>query len=359
MQHATIEHLLKTGAASLVSVDGSPVYVMKAQPTPSDVHVNTTLTNVSLAFFQRADAFVADRVFPNVPVSKQSNLYRTYDRGFFNRNEMKKRAPGTESAGIGYETDTASYSCDVWAIHHDIDDQVRANADSEISVDRNATNLVSHQALLQKEVNWVSKYFTTSVWTNDRTGVSSGPVAGTSVLQWNDANSTPIEDIADAKRTILESTGFEPNKLVLGRTVYDKLKNHPDIVDRIKYSGGVGNGNPAKVNLVTMAILFEVEEILVMNAIQNTAQEGESNVHSFIGGKHALLTYAAMSPGLEVPTGGYTFSWTGYIGASDMGSRIMRFRMNHLKSDRVELEMAFDQKLVAADLGYFFSGVVA
>jgi hypothetical protein len=33
--------------------------------------------------------------------------------------------------------------------------------------------------------------------------------------------------------------------------------------------------------------------------------------------------------------------------------------MDHLKSDRVEGEMAYDQKLVAADLGYFFNGIVA
>ena len=359
MEHHSIERLLKLGAARLVSLDGAPVYILKAQPTPSDVHVNATLTNISIAFMQSPNAFVADRVFPTVPVAKQSDLYRTFDRGFFNRNEMKKRAPGTETAGIGYETDTASYMCDVWGIHHDIDDQVRANADSVISVDRNATNLVTHQALLTKEINWTSKYFATSIWTNNRNGVASSPVAGTSVLQWNDANSTPIEDVRDAKRAIMESTGFEPNKLVLGRPVYDKLSDHPDIVDRIKYSGGVGNNNPAIVNRVTMAALFEVEEILVMNSIQNTAQEGESNSHSFIGGKHALLTYAAPAPGLEVPSGGYTFSWTGYLGASDMGTRIMRFRMNHLKADRVEIEAAFDQKLIAADLGYFWNGIVA
>ena len=54
------------------------------------------------------------------------------------------------------------------------------------------------------------------------------------------------------------------------------------------------------------------------------------------------------------PSGGYTFSWTGAIGAGDSGGRISRFRLEQLKSDRVEIEMAFDQKLVSADLGYRF-----
>jgi hypothetical protein len=70
------------------------------------------------------------------------------------------------------------------------------------------------------------------------------------------------------------------------------------------------------------------------------------------------LVYAAPRPSLLHPTGGYTFSWTGYLGAGPEGNRISRFRMEHLKSDRVEIEQAFDQKLVSSVMGAFFSGAV-
>ncbi len=359
MKHFTPESLIAAGAR-LVSMDGLPVFVMKAQPTPGDVHVNTPLTNISIAFLQNPQNFIADRVFPNVPVAKQSDRYYTYDRGFFNRNEMEKRAPGTETKGIGYQVDnTPSYYCDVWGIHHDIPDQVRSNADTVIGPDRDATALVSHQALIRKEVSWAAGYFTTGIWTTDITGVSTVPTAG-QTLKWSDAASTPIEDVRLGKRTVAQSTGFEPNKMVLGRAVYDTLIDHPDIVDRIKYGGQAasGSGNPAKVSKEALQSLFEIEEILVMNGIQNTAKEGQTNSHSFIGGSNALLTYAAPTPGLMVPTGGYTFSWTGYLGASEGGARVSRFRMEHLKSDRVELEIAFQQKLVSAELGYFFSAII-
>jgi hypothetical protein len=102
-----------------------------------------------------------------------------------------------------------------------------------------------------------------------------------------------------------------------------------------------------------------VDEVLVMDAIENTAAEGAANVHAFIGGKHALLLYAPASPGLMTPSAGYTFTWQGLLGGGVLGSRISRFRMEHLKSDRLEIEQAFAQKKVAADLGYFFSGAVA
>ena len=42
-------------------------------PSRGDVHVNRPLTNISIAFLQTQEAFVADRVFPNIPVTKQSD----------------------------------------------------------------------------------------------------------------------------------------------------------------------------------------------------------------------------------------------------------------------------------------------
>ena len=68
---------------------------------------------------------------------------------------------------------------------------------------------------------------------------------------------------------------------------------------------------------------------------------------------------AAPRPSLMHPSAGYTFSWTGYLGASQEGLRIMRFRVQEKRSDRVEGEMAYDQKVVAPDLGVFFPNVIS
>lgn len=326
-------------------------------PTPGDVHVNTPLTNISIAFLQNANNFVATRVFPNIPVSKQSDRYYVYARGDFNRDEMRERAPATESAGGGYSLDnTPTYFANRFSFHKDIPDEVRANADAVLNPDREATAYVTHKALIKREKVWVSKYFSTSVWTYEKAGVSASPGAG-QVLQWNDANSTPIEDVRAQKRAVAQSTGYEPNKLVLGRAVFDALLDHPDIIDRIKY--GQTSGGPAMAGQDTLAKLFNVDEVLVMNAVENTAAEGQSASHSFIGGKAALLTYAAPAPGLMTPSAGYTFSWTGLLGSGAEGNRIRSFRMEALNADRVEIDMSFDSKLVSADLGAFWSTIVA
>lgn len=332
-----------------------------ASPTAGAVHVDSALTNISIAFLQNASHFIAHQVFPNVPVAKQSDRYFTFDRGDFNRDEAQKRAPGTESAGGGYRLDnTPSYFCDVWAFHKDIPDMIVANADMAVDLERAASEFVTHKILIRKEKDWVGKFFSGGVWTNDYDGVASG-ATGAQTIQWSDtANGDPIGDIRAAKTTILQSTGMMPNTLVLTQPVMDALMDHPDIVDRVKYSGGVGNTNPAMVNEQTLAALFGVDRVMVSRAIENTAAEGATEASSFIGGKKALLTYSAPTPSLMAASAGYTFSWTGYLGVgNNFGMATKRFRMDHLESERVEGAFAVDHKLVSADLGFFWDSIVA
>lgn len=328
------------------------------QPSRSDVHVNRPLTNISLAFMQEQSAFVADRVFPIVSVDKMSDRYFTYDRSYWFRDDMQERAPATESAGVTYKIDsTPSYSCKTYALHRDVDDQVRANADAPINLDREATELLSQKAMLFKEIAWATAFFTTGVWTTDITGVSGAPGAG-QVRQWSDyTNSDPIVDIRTKKRTIQVLTGRRPNKLVLGRPVFDTLLDHPDIVGR--FDRGQTSG-PAIATLQTLAALFEVEQVLVMDGIKNTSLEGNATqTNAFIADKAALLLYSPPSAGLLTPAAGYTFSWTGLYGANAFGGRMKNYRMEHLESDRIEIEFAFAQKVIAADLGLFFTSIIA
>jgi hypothetical protein len=325
------------------------------EPTTSDVHVNGPLTNISIAFMQGEDAFIANKVFPNIPVTKQSDLYFTYDRGEFNRDDMKERAPGTEAEGGGYTMNAdASYYARQYSFKHDIPDPVRANADVPHNPDRAATMFVSRKGLIRRERIFATNYFSTGLWTYGKVGASSA--SGTDVKYWSDTTSTPITDVRLGKQRVLESTGFEPNTLILGRKVYDVLCDHPSFLDRIKY--GQDNAVPARVTRAAMAQLFEVDNVYVMNAIYNTAAKGQTASHSFIGGNHALLMYVTPTPDIMTPTAGYTFSWTGMFGNSQLGTRIRQYRMESIQSDRVEIDMCFDLKLVSADLGYFFTSVI-
>ena len=314
------------------------------QPTQNQVHVDAILTNISVAYFQQNQNFIATRVFPVVPVSKQSDKFFTYTKNDWFRDEAQRRADATESAGGGYNLSTDSYQADVYAFHKDIGDQTRANADAPINVDREAAEFVTSRLMLKMETQFVSNYFTTGIWANDVTPSNL----------WSDyTSSDPIGDIETGKRAILSVTGYEPNTLVLGYDVFIQLKNHPDLVDRIKYTSS---------NVLTedvMASLFGVPRVMVAKSVKATNNEGATAAYAFNYGKNALLTYSAPSPGLLQPSGGYIMSWTGVSGGLGQTIGVSRMRMEQYKADRVEAEVAFDMKVIGSDLGYFFSACVA
>lgn len=317
------------------------------QPTMTQGHVDAILTNISVAYMQRQENFIASKVFPIISVDKKSDKYFVYRKNDWFRDEAQRRADATESAGSGYNLDTDSYSADVWAFHKDVGDQTLANADAPLNPLREAAEFVTHRLMLRMENQFVSDYFTTGVWGTDA-------VAGTDFTAWSTyATSDPIGDIEEAKSSILSTTGFEANTLVLGYDVFRQLRHHPDLVDRIKYTSS------NNITADMMARMFEVDRVLIAKAVKATNNEGATGAYSFTFGKNALLTHVAPSPGLLTPSAGYIFSWNGVSGG--LGSTIgtSQFRMEHLKSERIEAEMAFDNKVVASDLGYFFSAAVA
>lgn len=324
-----------------------------AQPHINQVHIDAILTNISVAYMQRSENFIADKVFPVVPVDKKSDRYFTYTKNDWFRDEAQRRGDATESAGSGYNLSTASYSADVWAFHKDVGDQVKANADAPLNPLREAAEFVTQRLLLRREVQFVSDYMTTGVWGRDYTGVAGSP-GSNEFKQWSDyANSDPIEDVEAGKAQILSTTGFEANTLVLGYDTFRKLRHHPDIVDRIKYTSS------SVVTSDMLARMFEVERVLVAKSIRATNNEGAAEAYAFNVGKVAWLGHVAPNPGLLTPSAGYIFSWTGVSGGLGQTIGVSQIRMDALKADRVEAEVAFDNKVVASDLGVYFSSVVA
>lgn len=323
-------------------------------PSRSQLHVDRALTNISVQYMQDTSAFIADKVFPTVPVVKQSDRYFKYLKEDWFRDDAAERAMGTESAGGDYTIDnTPTYFCKKYAFHKDVFEEDRANSDDPLQPDQDATEFVVSKVLLNKENNWANNYFKAGIWSTDMTGSTTKTT--TTVIKWSDyANSEPVKDVDDLSRAIQETTGKRPNTMVLGRAVYDALRQHPEILDRIKYT---------QTGVITdqlLASLFDVERILVANAIQNTAKKGQDAKMEFIMGKHMLLCYAEKRPRLKAASAGYCFTWTGLLGSNALGGRINRIPMPSLGigTERIECELAYDMKVVAADLGAFISGVV-
>jgi hypothetical protein len=322
-------------------------------PQRSQTHIDAALTNLSVAYMQSADNFIADKVFPKVPVQKQSDRYFAYLKEDWFRDEARERAAGSESAGGDYEIDnTPSYFCKKYAYHKDVTEDDRVNSDSPLAPDQDASDFVSQKLLLRRELAWATSYFKAGVWGNELTGGASNDA--THLVKWSTSTSTPVVDVDEAKTTIGSTTGYTPNIMVVGPYVFDALKNHPEILDRIKYT------QRGIVTTDLLAMLFGVDQFLVAKAVINTASKGAVANTNYLFGSHALLAYAPPRPALKTPSAGYIFTWTGLMGAGSYGNRIVRLPMDQLGlgTERIEGEMAFDMKVVGTDLGFFFNTIV-
>jgi hypothetical protein len=113
--------------------------------TPSSVHIDQPLTNLTLAYVQSQENFIADKVFPTIGVQKQSDKYYIYDRDNMNRTgDVQKLAPRTEVNRIGMSLSNSSYYADVYGLGMDFDQQTLANEDEMLDLrSAGATTLVN------------------------------------------------------------------------------------------------------------------------------------------------------------------------------------------------------------------------
>ena len=322
-------------------------------PDRAKTHIDQALTNISVAYIQEENAFIADKVFPIVPVQRQSDLYFIYDKETFFLDEAAERGNGEESKGGDYNVEQSEpYFCRVYAYHKDLTDRDRLNMDNPLHADRDAAKFVTQKLLLKRERDFVNTFLTEEKWAKDVEGVESNPV-GDQCIKWNKPLSNIIADIRKYKREMLENTGYEPNTLVLSRGAYDALCDHEDILDRVKYT------QRGQVTKDLIASLLEIPNVHVSNAVYKT-QKGEGGQMSFMSKNNALLCYVTNMPSLQTPSAGYIFAWVGLEGSGAYANRMVRIPtpLKGIGAERIEGEMAYDQRQIAKDMGIFFKNIV-
>jgi hypothetical protein len=315
-------------------------------PTSRDLHIDQLNTSASIAY--RNQSYIADEMFPLLPVQKQSGILTEYDQSYWFRDEAKMAGPGAEVQLAEYAVDTTdTYFCNRHRLGRLIYDEQRDNADAPFNLEREATEFLTDKIQLRREVNFVTQHFTTGKWTTDKTG-------GTDFTQWsNYAGSSPVVDVTTYKDTVEALIGREPNKFTIGKQVYIQLKNHPDVIDLIKYT------QRGQVSSEILASLLEFEKLLIGRAIYTTDKEGTAEgsvTYSRVWGKHGLMVYTPPSPSLMTPSAGYTVVWNRVAGAAQY---MQRFRREEAEADLLVINSYFSQKRTSAGAGLFLSGAVA
>jgi hypothetical protein len=300
-------------------------------PEVENVHKDQILTNISIMY--RNAAYVGTELMPIVPVKKKSDIYYIYDdKADRFRIPKTLRAPKTESKTVDWKVTTDGYVCDEHALNDLIDDIERDNADSPLNLEVDTVEFLTDILQLGLEMR-IKDILEASLSAN-------APSIKWDVYETSD----PIANIETGKDAIHAVIFREPNVLLLGKAVYDKLKHHPKILDRIKYvQKGV-------VTPELMASVFEIEKVIVGKAGYNTAKEGKPESLSYLWGKNAILAYVEPKPGVKKFSLGYTFQ------SQPFQTRRARIEIRH--SDWFEVGDIEAEKMVAVACGYRISPAI-
>lgn len=308
------------------------------QPTGTgNTHIDAVLTQISLDF--PTTNLVGEALFPTVKVRKQSDKYYVFGRETWLPETSDYRAPGTEANEIpGFKVSLDTYYAQEHALQIAVTDEERENVDSPLSPDRDGTELVTSKILLGREVAMKNLVTNTA---NYASGLSI-TLSGTA--QWSDyTNSDPIANWRTGMRAIHAKVFQEPNLAVIPYQVMSVLEDHPDIIERIKYS------ERAILTPEIIASVFGIQRVIIPGTAIGSGAVGVSGfgvTAGYLWGKDVLMAWVPARAGLRTPAFAYEFVW-GY------GSQAMvteRWREANRKSDVIRVSRRYDLKLVGNEI---------
>jgi hypothetical protein len=309
----------------------------------TDLYVDAPLTNVSIAY--KNLEFIGDLVLPKVPVTQETGIVWKMGMENFNLKDLQ-RGDKAKSKRSGYTVDASTtYRIVNYSLSDIVTDGMRKQAVSPMQPETDTAEYLTEQLALNKEYLVASALFNTGA--TGFSGYTEALSASASRYKWSDyTNSTPIDDVEYAKNTkIAASSGATADIcMVVGADVWTQLKNHPDVLERIKYT---------QTGIITEALVQEVMGIsglYVGKALYNTANEGQTATLARVWGKYALVFHRG-KPAIK----------TAATAALLHGGNVVRkWTDNELRGATViEVEEALQAKMLSAQSGYLFSTAVA
>lgn len=301
-------------------------------PLKSQLHVNQLLSNVSVQY--KNSEYIWDKCFPAIPVVKDTDLYRVYDRAF--KIPETNRAPKGVAKEFSFEFSTSSYALEQHALKDYVGvDEEEQNDQGSLKVDtvESLTDAIYRRMELS-----LAALFTTTNWSLN---VS---LAASAVFSANTTVSDPVPVFDTGASTVINNSGKAPNFAILPRDGYIAIKNHVSVLDRVKYTS-------SEVSQNMIQALLGVQELLVPMAVQDTAANGlAASISPFFADFAFLGWKPAGGGGVKTPSCGYTF-----LRAQP---RVRSWKDEERNADAIEVEVKYQHKVVASLTGYLINNTI-
>lgn len=311
------------------------------QITTSQARVIDPVLSEIAQGYRNAD-MVGLALFPAVPVAQRGGKIISFNKEDFALYNTA-RAPGAATKRIQFGYASGSYSLTQHALEAVAPWELQQEADTVAKIQFAAMAVRKAQNIIALRLEYAQAVLATTA--ASYAAANKTTLSGTS--QWSDYSGTsnPSKDIETAKDAIRAQIGRRGNTVILGAAVWKSLRQHPAIIDRIKYTGR------DSITLDMLATLWGVDRVLVGDAVYTDA----SGAMNDVWGKFVVVAYTNVGSVADLgePSYGYTYRLDGapYVepGYADRNA----------KSDIYPVTDEVQPQLTAAVAGYLISAAVA
>ncbi len=316
--------------------------------------VDPTLTAISIAYRNPANALIYSRVLPRIEVMGETFKWSEFPLGeAFTVPELevgrKGRPAQVEFNTTEKESSTKDYGLDDAIPNSDVAEAARARAEKRSTFDPRAaaveglTNLIE----LGREVRAAAVVQDP----NNYAATRRITLAGNDQFSDFD-NSDPYEVIDEGfDKTLV----YRPNTIAMGQAVWSKVKRHPKLIKAVK--GGLTEDGA--ITKAQFADLFEVspENVLIGMAQVNLSRKGQAVALSRVWGKSMHLLY--IDPSKQAANDAVmTWGFTAELGTRISGS-IDDPDIGLEGGERIRVGERVRELVAAKDVGYAIFGAVA
>ena len=301
---------------------------------PQDTYVNPLLTNVYITYGGDQN-FVAEQIFKPLSVPKETGTY-------FTRDKENLRAPADARRGMyaraNRVTNTLSptnYTLEEKSLEHWIPERIMKQYADPFDAKKNGVQLITDKLKLDQEID-------------ARNSLQAG--AGTSIdasAGWANAATDIQAQVSTASTAIQKATGKKANTVVLSKDAVDAILKNTAFRTAVQYTSF-----PSPEELRgKIASWLDVENVIIADAVNNTAKEGQTDVLDYIWTDVAYVLYVNPNPAIDSTTAGYKLVLEDFAYSDEWYER-------GEKCDVVRVTDFYDNKVVDAGAIYRIFNVV-
>lgn len=285
---------------------------------------------------------VGMKLFPVAPVTARGGKIITFGKEDFALYNTA-RAPGANTKRVQFGHAGGSYALEQHALEGVAPWELQQEASTVAKINSGAVAVRKTQNIIGLRLEYAQSVLATTAG-NYGAG-NKVTLSGTS--QWSDYSGTsnPSKDVETGKEAVRSQTGKYPNVGLVSASVMGKLRQHPQILDRIKYTGR------DVVTAELLAALWGLDEVVVGGAVYANA----AGAFVDVWGKFVVLAYTekASVADMGVPTFGYTYRLDGAPYVEPM------YEDRNAKSDIYPVTDEVAPVIAGAEAGYLISATIA